>query len=394
VGLVKLFVPRKLFEEEEIPEQPTPPIIENKEAINAQNELNLILKRKDIISNAQPSDEEKPLIIFVHGYGSSKWLWIEPFFGTMGWLRNYHEDPKPRNYGWYSKPPPSHMYAPFSLSISPLIFPEGIFNCLKRKGYDVLTYTQIDPFGDIDTSAKEIEVLLKGVKKIYGERRLILVGHSRGGLCIRRYLDIVKDTTVEKIITLGTPHKGTKFLNFAFLKQPMMKILNQENIKKFWDFAGNRQVRDINHEQLTYNSKFLQQLKDREKNPGIDYISVAGKCSIFAHIYSWSLVKKPRPRSKLMLKIFSQEKKMDRKLTEKEDKAYKWIAHPKKVFTFFERKVPSDLSIGDGLVALQSAILPESDRKYLLDVNHEELVTCEQTEKLLIKEIKLTRKEN
>ncbi|NHK30850.1 MAG: alpha/beta hydrolase [Asgard group archaeon] len=391
-----MFIPRKLFEEEEIPKQPTPLIIKNKEAINAQNELNHLLNREDIISNALPSNEEKPLIIFVHGYGSSKWLWIEPFFGTMGWLRNYHDDPKPRNYGWYSKPPPSHMYVPFSLSISPLIFPKGLFNSLIQKGYDAITYTQIDPFGDIDTSAKEIEVMLKGIKKIYGEKRLILVGHSRGGICIRRYLDVVKDTSVEKIITLGTPHKGTKFLNLALLKQPMMKILNQENIKKFWDVAGEREVRDINHNQITYNSKFLQQLKDREKNPEIKYISVAGRCSIFAHIYSWSLVKKTKPRSKLMLKIFSQEKRINEKIreTRKEDKAYKWIAHPKKVFTFFERRVQSEFSIGDGLVSLQSAIFPDSDRKYLLDVNHEELVTCEQTEKLLLKEIKLTQKEN
>lgn len=395
MGIINLFIPKKLLEEEKTPLQPTPPVIENIEAIKAQKELNHLLNREDIISNALPSKEEKPLTVFIHGYGSSKWLWIEPYFGTMGWLRNYHEDPKPRNYGWHSKPPPAHMYVPFSMSISPLVFPEGLFNRLMRRGFEVLTYTQIDPFGDIDTSAKEIEIILNGIKKIYGNKRLIIVGHSRGGICIRRYLDLVKNTRIEKIITLGTPHKGTNVINFSNLKQPLMKILNQENIKKFWDITGNREVRDIKNEQLAYNSKFLQQLKDREKNPEIEYVSVAGSCSTFAHIYTWSLIKRPKPRSKMMLKIFSKEKNVEQKIAKRKEKEknYKWIAHPRKILTVFEKRVLPELKTGDGLISLHSAILSNVNKKYQLDVNHVELAASEKTEKLLVKEIKLAQKE-
>lgn len=393
-----MFIPRKLFEEEEIPKNPITPKIENQEAIKARKELNRLLNREDIISNALPSKEEKPLIILIHGYGSSKWLWIEPYFGTMGWLRNYHQDPKPRNYGWHSKPPPAHMYVPFSMSISPLIFPDGLFNRLMRRGYEVLTYTQIDPFGEIDTSAKEIELILNGIKKIYGNKNLIIVGHSRGGICIRRYLDLVKDIKAEKIITLGTPHKGTNLVNFVNLKQPLMKILNQENIKKFWDVSGNREVHDIKNEQYAYNSKFLLQLKDREKNPEIEYVSVAGSCSTYAHIYTWSLIRQLKRRriKRKLLNIFSKENEMKtnqiESISKEKDKTYNWIAHPRKILTIFEKSILPEFKTGDGMVSLYSAILSDANRKYIFDMNHEELATSEKIERFLVKEIELTKR--
>ena len=123
-----MFIPKALIEEEQELEKPEDPLIDSLEAQNASDQINKLLKRKDICSNAESSNEKAPLVILLHGYGSSKWIWIKPYFGSYAWLRDYKFEPKPRSYGWHSKPPPSHMYLPFTYSISPLAHPEGTFN--------------------------------------------------------------------------------------------------------------------------------------------------------------------------------------------------------------------------------------------------------------------------
>ena len=270
-------------------EKPTPPVIESKEAQRAEGELNKFLKRTDISTNAEPANENEILTIFIHGYLSSKWLWIDPYFGTFGWLRDHKNDPKPRNYGWHQTPPPSHMFVPFDVSISPVVYPEGAFHTLMRNGYEVLTYSQKDAAGDIDISAKELELVIKGIKKIYGPRRLMLVGHSRGGLCIRRYLDLHANHEIEKIITLSTPHNGSNLTNIRMLKEPAILLLNDATIKGIWDSAGKRAVRDLSYEQMQPNSEFLMNLKDREKSKDIEYITAGGTNAHYAHIYTWSV---------------------------------------------------------------------------------------------------------
>ena len=204
--MVNLFIPKKILKRqgEELPQNPKEPIIKNPVITNAQKHLNKLLKREDITTNANPNNEEEYLVILLHGYGSSKWLWLDPYFGTFGWLRDYSKDPKPRNYGWHSSKPPSHMYTAFDISISPLKRYEGLFPTLMKNNFEVLTYTQKDAFGDIDVSSKELEFILEGIEKVYGERKLILIGHSRGGLIIRRYMDLINNSNIEKVITIGT----------------------------------------------------------------------------------------------------------------------------------------------------------------------------------------------
>ena len=243
-------------------ENPTPPEISNENAIRGQEKLNKLLKRDDISTNADPSSEGEILTIFIHGYLASKWLWIDPYFGTFGWLRDHKNDPKPRNYGWHPTPPPSHMFVPFDISISPIVYPEGPFQTLMREGYEVLAYSQKDVAGDIDISVKELDLLIKGIKKVYGNRRLILVGHSRGGLCIRKYLDIYTNSEIEKIITLSTPHKGSQLTNIKMLKEPAILLLNDSTVKGIWDVTGRRAVRDLSYEQMQPESEFLLNLQD------------------------------------------------------------------------------------------------------------------------------------
>ncbi|MHA1557003.1 MAG: esterase/lipase family protein [Candidatus Heimdallarchaeota archaeon] len=386
---------------------PVPPKIDNEDANKAQQELNKILNRNDINSNALPSNEGNILTIFLHGYIASKWLWIDPFYGTFGWLKDHKNEPKPRNYGWHQTPPPPHMFIPFDVSISPTVYPEGVFSTLMREGHEVLAYSQQDATGDIDISTKELEIIINGIKKIYGNRRLVLVGHSRGGICIRRYLDLYTNSEVEKIITLSTPHGGSQFTNIKMLKEPAKIFLNKSNIKGIWDASGNREVRDLFYEQMVPNSEFLLNLNDRQKSKGIEYITAGGTNAHYAHIYTWSVTQKVT-RS-LMTDIFSfqiKEKlqnvsgKIDRQCPVNKDeskekksmpKQFQWIAYPKRVMTLFEKIRAPEIRNGDGVVSLQSATLKDATRKYKIDANHEEIAVSDDTKKLLSKELKLTK---
>lgn len=377
--------------------KPLLPEIINEEAITAQNELNKMLKRYDISSNALPSQEEKILTVLVHGYMSSKWLWIDPYFGTFGWLRDYRNEPKPRSYGWHLSPPPSHMYVPFDVSVSPIVYPEGIFNRLMRVGYEVLTYSQLDAAGDIDISAKELEIILDGIKKVYGKKRIVLVGHSRGGICIRRYLDLNNNNLeVEKIITLSSPHHGSNHTNMKIIKQPAIKILNDASVKKIWDASGKREVRDLSYEQMSPDSSYLKDLSDFERHPEIEYITAGGTCARYANIYTWAIGRKIS-RKTSMKKIFNfrtRETKREEKQrkSHRGNKQYQWIAYPKKILTIFDKGFIPEITFGDGLVSFPNTILNNAKRKYKIDANHEEMAVCNDIKKLILKELKLLKR--
>jgi pimeloyl-ACP methyl ester carboxylesterase len=397
----------KSFPKEKAPKSPTPPIITNKEAVQARDRLNKELKRSDIETNAIPSNIDQPLTILLHGYLSSKWLWIDPYFGTFGWLRAHQQDPAPRDHGWHSTPLPSHMRIGYDIGLSPLINPEGLFNYLQRHDFEILTYSQIDPTGNIDTSAKELSLLLDKIKIIYGERPLVLIGHSRGGLIIRRYMDLMNNYQIKKVITLATPHKGTYFSSFHLLKQPVIDVLNQPTVKKIWDFQERRKIKDINISQMAPNSDFITNLNDLAKNPSIEYISVAGNSPVYTHLYLWSGKRKPLTN---LLKIFSlphvkkdsfeeeeksahQEKANYQKAKERsQTHQYHWITYPQKIFSIFEPRKYPEFTDGDGIVSTKSAILDGATRTYTINANHEELAVCKKIKKLILKELKKTNR--
>ncbi|MHA1500920.1 MAG: hypothetical protein ACTSSB_03650 [Candidatus Heimdallarchaeota archaeon] len=61
-------------------ETPKLPEIKNDDTRKAQADLNLLLRRDDIISNAVPSNEGKILTIFIHGYLASTHI-LDPLVG-------------------------------------------------------------------------------------------------------------------------------------------------------------------------------------------------------------------------------------------------------------------------------------------------------------------------
>jgi pimeloyl-ACP methyl ester carboxylesterase len=85
---------------------------------------------------------------------------------------------------------------------------------LTRRGLTRVFTINMEPiFGiiNINRLADQVAARIEQICQITGARKVILVGHSMGGLATRAYLhrNMNRDR-VAKIITLGTPHRGTR----------------------------------------------------------------------------------------------------------------------------------------------------------------------------------------
>lgn len=115
----------------------------------------------------RPSIERPPLLL-VHGYGCSRAAWW--------WLRHRLE---------------AHGWVVATINLEPI-------------------YTDIEHY--VDPLARRIGDVLTAT----GAARLILVGHSMGGLAIRACLRRHGADKVARVVTLGTPYGGSELARIGF----------------------------------------------------------------------------------------------------------------------------------------------------------------------------------
>lgn len=82
---------------------------------------------------------------------------------------------------------------------------------LKRAGFQHVHQLGYSPLvHDVPTAAGLLAVEVRRVLAAHGAERCMVVGHSMGGLVARSYVqDLGGEDTVDTVITLGTPHRGT-----------------------------------------------------------------------------------------------------------------------------------------------------------------------------------------
>ncbi len=85
---------------------------------------------------------------------------------------------------------------------------------LRELGAAVATINLEPPFGDIERFAEQLHIRIEALLEETGGDRLVLVGHSMGGLVSRAYLRRYGSTRVAKLITLASPHHGTRMARF------------------------------------------------------------------------------------------------------------------------------------------------------------------------------------
>jgi triacylglycerol esterase/lipase EstA (alpha/beta hydrolase family) len=82
---------------------------------------------------------------------------------------------------------------------------------------DISHYTiDLEPvFAGIDQFVPALHARIEEICRMTGQPKLIIVGHSMGGLVARAYLRDHGTARVARVITLGTPHRGTGLARFG-----------------------------------------------------------------------------------------------------------------------------------------------------------------------------------
>jgi triacylglycerol esterase/lipase EstA (alpha/beta hydrolase family) len=70
-------------------------------------------------------------------------------------------------------------------------------------------------FGSIDEYAPLVHAAVQRVQAETGQKKIVIVAHSMGGLAARAYLRDHGCDSVARVITLGSPHHGTAIANFG-----------------------------------------------------------------------------------------------------------------------------------------------------------------------------------
>jgi triacylglycerol lipase len=86
---------------------------------------------------------------------------------------------------------------------------------LEAAGWVVATHSLEPVYSDIDAYAEGIERRIDEVLAATGAPQLILVGHSMGGLASRAYLRRHGVAKVARLVTLGSPHQGTRLASLG-----------------------------------------------------------------------------------------------------------------------------------------------------------------------------------
>lgn len=111
---------------------------------------------------------ERPPILLVHGYGCSRAAWW--------WLRRR----------------------------------------LEARGWVVATINLEPIYADIERYVEPLAQRIDAVLAETGASRLVLVGHSMGGLVARAYLRRHGPDKVSRVVTLGTPYGGSELARIGF----------------------------------------------------------------------------------------------------------------------------------------------------------------------------------
>jgi len=268
----------------------------------------------------------KPVIVFIHGLGMDKNIWINPsdsriLAGTF--------------------PLKILLNKRASQDKSEVI--ATLYDDLKQRDYSLITWSQQRPAGPISSVVKELHEIVKAANEL-SQAGIILVGHSRGGLIARKYLSATKDTSVRGLLTIATPHKGSSIAGISRYIAPLVSLIdpfipagNRGSrlfaMKRTMEFFKSRALKE-----LLPASPFFLSLEDGQL-AWVYYASVGGTNPTLFNISHYSfpdIFEKVIPPN-----LYPEELKQGR---------------------------------GDGLVSAESSKLPWTNEHHVFPFNHAEIL--------------------
>ena len=311
----------------------------------------------------EPAAPEKPWVVLIHGLGMSHRAWIDPFGerllrGAISFdyvLTDLRPSSTPSKFsaaGLFACSPPLRFTQPPPLSF---------WEFLKRGGYGILTWSQEKSRGPIEHAIGELQTLLT---RIPHREKKVLLGHSRGGLVARKYLQERRPgwDRVSGVVLLGAPNHGSRIAKLSGILECLSPLFGaaknphsqtpKKNESGFYSLLIRTLAeypREGAIDELAPRSEFIRALTSgerEERKNKIPYFSLIGTRTDFIRIYL-------RPSSAGRAKpIFSLFDSLER------------------ILPRFLIPVEIQQGRGDGQVSVKSAHLLWAERTQLLPVNH------------------------
>lgn len=241
----------------------------------------------DLDITIHKGDPGKPVAVFIHGLGINKDFWLDPV-NTRVFAKNIpmkvFAATEPRPCPALKKiMPPSVGRIPGRIT--------NVWKAVTNRGFNAVCWSQRRPVGPISVAIEELGYIVKKVKKVFPERSLALIGHSRGGLVARKYME-KRDPAVKALITIASPHKGSSLSRLekylAPLKPAVQKLLPvnvhgtaNEVLKRVNELIEGNALKE-----LLPGSDFFKDLKDAPHDD-IEYLSFGGTTTRLLTVYSW-----------------------------------------------------------------------------------------------------------
>jgi len=174
----------------------------------------------DRLDAAAPSEPQRPPLLLIHGYQCNRgfWYWLRPRLEAAGWRVA-------------------------TLSLEPVL-------------------------RDIDVLVDGVEHRIRELQQATGAEQVILVGHSMGGLVARAYLRRWGATRVARVVTLGSPHYGSRLAALAWGRNGRQMVI------------GNPWLRELQTEPLPVPLTSIYSVHDNQVIPQRRCSELAGARSV------------------------------------------------------------------------------------------------------------------
>ena len=296
---------------------------------------------RNLPAEAEPTaGRQEPVVILLHGLGGDRNDWMDPF-QDRNWPYDHERDPEKRDLGAHSKPPflklpgieTRYFLSPRLASNS-----RGAdgsddrswWHALVQAGFPVLTYSQVPALmmplsrGPVAQFKRFMEALQQDVLRdpALSSRRVVIVGHSRGGLIGRAYLgdaevkadSIGRFPRVSGLLTLSSPHQGS---HMALLDDKIIGFLSkiEKVVPKLPNDVGREVINTLKKriddyvgpqgDEIEPGSPLFHALEAQEPiGPGVRCLSVGGTSPRLFRVYLWtftagSMVPRRSPKGKL-----------------------------------------------------------------------------------------------